>query len=150
MQFFSLPCARILPLPQPRSPLIVPQWLFNSVTTLLQQPRQLQLFCWRELGNGVWTRALVRGSTCPTKATLELIKFLRPVVLGIAPVDFNHIVGPKIEFHEGEIFEGGGIAKILPLLALPDGAHLVIDPVIANSRYPYSECSTQVLFRLVF
>ena len=48
-----------------------------------------------------------------------------PLVLGIALVDFNHIVGPKIEFYEGEIFEDEEIAKILPFLALPDGAHLV-------------------------
>lgn len=50
-----------------------------------------------------------------------------PLVLGIALVDFNHIVGPKIEFYEGEIFEDEEIAKILPFLALPDGAHLVIN-----------------------
>jgi len=56
-----------------------------------------------------------------------------PLILGIALVDFNHIVGPRIEFYEGEIFEDEEIAKILPFLALPDGAHLVINPVITNS-----------------
>lgn len=55
-----------------------------------------------------------------------------PLVLGIALVDFNHVVGPKIEFYEGEIFEDEEIAKILPFLALPDGAHLVINPVAMN------------------
>lgn len=48
-----------------------------------------------------------------------------PLVLGIALVDFNHIVGPKIEFSRGDIFEDEEITKILPFLALPDGAHLV-------------------------
>ncbi|PCH39859.1 hypothetical protein WOLCODRAFT_97921 [Wolfiporia cocos MD-104 SS10] len=47
-----------------------------------------------------------------------------PLVLGIALVDFDHLVGPKIEFARGDIFEDEEIAKILPFLALPDGAHL--------------------------
>ncbi|KAK0202084.1 transport protein Avl9-domain-containing protein [Desarmillaria ectypa] len=47
-----------------------------------------------------------------------------PLVLGIALVDFNHLVGPKIEWSKGEIFEDEEVAKILPFLALPDGAHL--------------------------
>ncbi|PIL22736.1 hypothetical protein GSI_15429 [Ganoderma sinense ZZ0214-1] len=50
-----------------------------------------------------------------------------PLVLGIALVDFNHLVGPKIEFSKGEIFEDEEIAKILPFLALPDGAHLTTE-----------------------
>ncbi|KAJ7069477.1 transport protein Avl9-domain-containing protein [Mycena amicta] len=47
-----------------------------------------------------------------------------PLILGIALVDFNHIVGPKIEWSKGEIFEDEELVKILPFLALPDGAHL--------------------------
>ncbi|KIJ64419.1 hypothetical protein HYDPIDRAFT_111733 [Hydnomerulius pinastri MD-312] len=47
-----------------------------------------------------------------------------PLVLGIALVDFNHLVGPRIEFSQGDIFEDEEIAKMLPFLALPDGAHL--------------------------
>ncbi|KII90891.1 hypothetical protein PLICRDRAFT_549534 [Plicaturopsis crispa FD-325 SS-3] len=47
-----------------------------------------------------------------------------PLVLGIALVDFNHVVGPKIEFSKGDIFEDEELVKILPFLALPDGAHL--------------------------
>ncbi|KAF9013167.1 transport protein Avl9-domain-containing protein [Cyathus striatus] len=47
-----------------------------------------------------------------------------PLVLGIALVDFNHLVGPRIEYSRGDIFEDEEIAKILPFLALPDGAHL--------------------------
>ncbi|EPQ50978.1 hypothetical protein GLOTRDRAFT_141142 [Gloeophyllum trabeum ATCC 11539] len=50
-----------------------------------------------------------------------------PLILGIALVDFNHLVGPKIEFSKGEIFEDEEIAKILPFLALPDGAHLTVE-----------------------
>ncbi len=65
-----------------------------------------------------------------------------PLILGIALVDFNHLVvlfannedhhltvfcqvGPKIEYCNGDIFENEELAKILPFLALPDGAHLV-------------------------
>ncbi|KAJ7701454.1 transport protein Avl9-domain-containing protein [Mycena rosella] len=48
----------------------------------------------------------------------------RPLVLGIALVDFNHLVGPRIEYSTGDIFEDEEVAKILPFLALPDGAHL--------------------------
>ena len=73
-----------------------------------------------------------------------------PLVLGIALVDFNHLVGPKIEFYEGDIFEDEGVAGILPFLALPDGAHLVINPVIMNSWRLYPEYLTQVFFYLVF
>ncbi|KAJ6585376.1 transport protein Avl9-domain-containing protein [Mycena capillaripes] len=48
----------------------------------------------------------------------------RPLVLGIALVDFNHLVGPRIEYSTGDIFEDEEVVKILPFLALPDGAHL--------------------------
>ncbi|EJC97833.1 uncharacterized protein FOMMEDRAFT_114559 [Fomitiporia mediterranea MF3/22] len=47
-----------------------------------------------------------------------------PIVPGIALVDFNHLVGPKIEFCDGSVFDDEQIAAILPFLALPDGAHL--------------------------
>ncbi|KAG8214506.1 transport protein Avl9-domain-containing protein [Butyriboletus roseoflavus] len=50
-----------------------------------------------------------------------------PLVLGIALVDFNHLVGPKIEFSQGDIFGDEEIVKILPFLALPDGAHLSLE-----------------------
>jgi len=77
------------------------------------------------------------GSSTSKKAERESMVLTLPngpLVLGIALVDFNHIVGPKIEFYEGEIFEDEEIAKILPFLALPDGAHLVINSVFTNSR----------------
>ncbi|KZV93459.1 hypothetical protein EXIGLDRAFT_835646 [Exidia glandulosa HHB12029] len=47
-----------------------------------------------------------------------------PLVLGIALVDFHHLAGPQIEFYEGDVFEDDEIQRILPFLALPDGAHL--------------------------
>lgn len=53
-----------------------------------------------------------------------------PLILGIALVDFDHTVGPRIEFCQGPLLdlehESGDeeIFKILPFLALPDGAHL--------------------------
>jgi hypothetical protein len=48
-----------------------------------------------------------------------------PLVLGLALVDFNHIEGPKIEFSEGSVCDDEEVAKILPFLSLPDGAHMV-------------------------
>ncbi|KAF9242617.1 transport protein Avl9-domain-containing protein [Melanogaster broomeanus] len=50
-----------------------------------------------------------------------------PLVLGIALVDFNHLVGPRIEFSQGDIFEDEEIAKMLPFLALPDGSHMSLE-----------------------
>jgi len=50
-----------------------------------------------------------------------------PLVLGIALVDFNHLVGPRIEFSKGDIFADEEIAATLPFLALPDGAHLAVE-----------------------
>ncbi|KAF9560885.1 hypothetical protein CPC08DRAFT_459598 [Agrocybe pediades] len=47
-----------------------------------------------------------------------------PIVLGVALVDFNHLVGPRIEYSIGDIFEDEEVANNLPFLALPDGAHL--------------------------
>ncbi|EMD40131.1 hypothetical protein CERSUDRAFT_63615 [Gelatoporia subvermispora B] len=49
------------------------------------------------------------------------------LILGIALVDFDHLVGPKIEFCRGDVFEDEEIVKILPFLALPDGAHLTTE-----------------------
>ncbi|KAF7794172.1 hypothetical protein EIP86_005303 [Pleurotus ostreatoroseus] len=56
-----------------------------------------------------------------------LIKTTGPLVLGIALVDFNHLVGPKIEYSKGDILEDEELAKILPFLALPDGAHQTVE-----------------------
>ncbi|KAF8722483.1 hypothetical protein AX14_009755 [Amanita brunnescens Koide BX004] len=67
------------------------------------------------------------ASTSSRKArpeSLILPERTGPLILGIALVDFNHLVGPKIEYYSGDIFEDDELAKILPFLALPDGAHL--------------------------
>ncbi|TFK33030.1 transport protein Avl9-domain-containing protein, partial [Crucibulum laeve] len=66
-------------------------------------------------------------STSSRKARPESLLVLPPsggLILGIALVDFNHLVGPRIEYSRGEIFDDEEIVKILPFLALPDGAHL--------------------------
>lgn len=85
------------------------------------------------------------GSSTSKKAQREsmlLTPLGGPLVLGIALVDFNHIVGPKIDFYEGEIFEDEEIAKILPFLALPDGAHMVINFVVMDPWRSNPQCST--------
>ncbi|KAF7422495.1 late secretory pathway protein avl9 [Pleurotus ostreatus] len=66
------------------------------------------------------------ASTSSRKARPEslLMNLSAPLVLGVALVDFNHLVGPRIEWFKGEIFEDEEVVKILPFLALPDGAHL--------------------------
>ncbi|KAG8992784.1 late secretory pathway protein avl9 [Tulasnella sp. JGI-2019a] len=47
-----------------------------------------------------------------------------PLVLGIALVDFNHSVGPRVEMAYPEsLLLDEELCKILPFLALPDGAH---------------------------
>jgi len=33
--------------------------------------------------------------------------------------------GPKVEFSRGDVIDDEEVSKILPFLALPDGAHLV-------------------------
>ncbi|OBZ69052.1 Late secretory pathway protein AVL9, partial [Grifola frondosa] len=71
------------------------------------------------------TSASVRYSRKARPESLLVQPQIGPLVLGIALVDFNHLVGPKIEFSRGSIFEDEEIVKILPFLALPDGAHLV-------------------------
>ncbi|KAJ2923004.1 hypothetical protein H1R20_g14090, partial [Candolleomyces eurysporus] len=67
------------------------------------------------------------ASSSSRKARPESLLMTLPegqLVLGVALVDFNHLVGPRIEYFKGEIFEDEEVAKILPFLALPDGAHM--------------------------
>nr|GAT49338.1 predicted protein [Mycena chlorophos] len=75
------------------------------------------------------------------------------LILGIALVDFNHIVGPKIEWSKGEILEDEEVGKILPFLALPDGAHLSAEDysyfhLVPNSTNPTTvfgiSCNQQI------
>ncbi|GAK66111.1 cytoplasm protein [Moesziomyces antarcticus] len=47
------------------------------------------------------------------------------VILGIAVVDFNHLVGPQIEYtYPKQLQEDEDLVRSLPFLALPDGSHL--------------------------
>ncbi|PWZ03667.1 hypothetical protein BCV70DRAFT_154532 [Testicularia cyperi] len=48
-----------------------------------------------------------------------------PVILGLAVVDFNHLVGPQVEYtHPKELQDDEDLVRSLPFLALPDGSHL--------------------------
>ncbi|KZT27431.1 hypothetical protein NEOLEDRAFT_1060681 [Neolentinus lepideus HHB14362 ss-1] len=88
-----------------------------------------------------------RSSSYSKKARPESTIFeatAGPLILGIALVDFNHLVGPKIEFSKGEIFEDEEIAKILPFLALPDGAHLSVEDYSYFHLVPSSPKPTTV------
>lgn len=70
------------------------------------------------------------ASTSSRKARPESMLIIPPegpLVLGVALVDFNHLVGPRIEWSKGEIFDDDEVSKILPFLALPDGAHLTVE-----------------------
>ncbi|WFD35802.1 hypothetical protein MCUN1_002669 [Malassezia cuniculi] len=46
------------------------------------------------------------------------------VILGIAVVDFNHLVGPQVEYsYPQSLLQNEDLCKKLPFLALPDGSH---------------------------
>ncbi|KIP02780.1 hypothetical protein PHLGIDRAFT_111646 [Phlebiopsis gigantea 11061_1 CR5-6] len=73
-----------------------------------------------------------------------LVKHPGQLILGIALVDFNHLVGPKIQFSRGDIFEDEELSKILPFLALPDGAHLTVEDYSYFHLVPSSPNPTTV------
>ena len=60
-------------------------------------------------------------------------------VVSASPALYTHgyQVGPKIEYSRGDIFEDEEVAKILPFLALPDGAHLVCRVLSSVIRIAY-------------
>ncbi|WWC72258.1 uncharacterized protein I206_106220 [Kwoniella pini CBS 10737] len=63
-----------------------------------------------------------------------------PLVLGVAVVDFNHLIGPTVEFAyppslQLAIQDDEEWMKLLPFLALPDGAHL------SEEDYSYFHCT---------
>ncbi|ESK90529.1 cytoplasmic protein [Moniliophthora roreri MCA 2997] len=68
------------------------------------------------------------------------------LVLGIALVDFNHLVGPKIEWSKGEVFEDPEVARMLPFLALPDGAHLSSEDYSYFHIVPSSQPNPTTIF----
>ncbi|KIR51864.1 cytoplasmic protein [Cryptococcus gattii Ru294] len=63
-----------------------------------------------------------------------------PTVLGIAVVDFNHLIGPTVEYAfppslQNALSVDENMTKELPFLALPDGAHL------SEEDYSYFHCT---------
>ncbi|OXH07772.1 hypothetical protein C369_04318 [Cryptococcus neoformans A5-35-17] len=63
-----------------------------------------------------------------------------PTVLGIAVVDFNHLIGPTVEYAfppslQNALSIDENLSKELPFLALPDGAHL------SEEDYSYFHCT---------
>lgn len=61
------------------------------------------------------------------------------VIIGIAVVDFNHLVGPQVEYaHPKELLEDEELCSNLPFLALPDGSHMVsiADMALLQERRP--------------
>ncbi|KAF8318471.1 hypothetical protein DL93DRAFT_2054522 [Clavulina sp. PMI_390] len=82
------------------------------------------------------TFASRRESTTSITSSVSIAKKMRPesvvlnpgsakLILGLAVVDFNHLLGPTVEMaHPKSILEDEEMCKILPFLALPDGAHL--------------------------
>ncbi|WVQ94946.1 hypothetical protein IAU59_002036 [Kwoniella sp. CBS 9459] len=75
------------------------------------------------------TATLLTGGTGPT-----------PLVLGLAVVDFNHLIGPTVEFSyppslQLALQDDEDWARLLPFLALPDGAHL------SEEDYSYFHCT---------
>ncbi|WWC91958.1 uncharacterized protein L201_006911 [Kwoniella dendrophila CBS 6074] len=63
-----------------------------------------------------------------------------PIVLGVAVVDFNHLIGPTVEFAyppslQLAIQDDEDWMRLLPFLALPDGAHL------SEEDYSYFHCT---------
>ncbi|KAG8915190.1 late secretory pathway protein avl9, partial [Tulasnella sp. 408] len=75
---------------------------------------------------------LNRASTASSTSSLGkkvrpdslIVKPDGPLILGIALVDFNHSVGPRVEMaHPPSLLDDKELCAILPFLALPDGAH---------------------------
>jgi hypothetical protein len=71
---------------------------------------------------------------------------LSPLVLGIALIDFNHLVGPRIEFAQGDIFTDPEISTTLPFLALPDGAHLATEDYAYFHLVPSASPNPSTIF----
>ncbi|KAF5344864.1 hypothetical protein D9758_011603 [Tetrapyrgos nigripes] len=78
---------------------------------------------------------ILRSSSSDSSSTTSMARKARPesvllqpsqgnLILGIALVDFNHLVGPRVEWSKGTVFDDEEVNKMLPFLALPDGAHL--------------------------
>ncbi|CAD7061085.1 unnamed protein product [Tilletia caries] len=67
-----------------------------------------------------------------------------PVILGIAVVDFNHLVGPQIEFaHPNSLLDDPDLASNLPFLALPDGSHLIASDALLRKGAEVTRSTVQ-------
>ncbi|KAK8853450.1 hypothetical protein IAR55_004157 [Kwoniella newhampshirensis] len=80
------------------------------------------------------------STTTATTATGTLGSGSTPLVLGVAVVDFNHLIGPTVEFAyppslQAAISDDESLSRLLPFLALPDGAHL------SEEDYSYFHCT---------
>ncbi|KAJ9473976.1 Late secretory pathway protein AVL9 [Pseudozyma hubeiensis] len=70
-------------------------------------------------------KAAAAAATSAEGSTRSKSAQAAPVILGIAVVDFNHLVGPQVEYtHPKELQQDEDLIKSLPFLALPDGSHL--------------------------
>ncbi|KAI0699962.1 transport protein Avl9-domain-containing protein, partial [Cerioporus squamosus] len=72
-----------------------------------------------------------------------------PLVLGIALVDFNHLVGPKIDFSRGDIFDDEEISKIFPssrfLMTTEDYSYFHVVPSSPNPTTIFGiSCNRQI------
>ncbi|WWC64850.1 uncharacterized protein I303_107464 [Kwoniella dejecticola CBS 10117] len=84
------------------------------------------------------TQSSTMSST--TVSTLMTSGGVTPLVLGVAVVDFNHLIGPTVEFAyppslQLAIQDDEDWMRLLPFLALPDGAHL------SEEDYSYFHCT---------
>nr|ODN81349.1 hypothetical protein L203_05604 [Cryptococcus depauperatus CBS 7841] len=83
-------------------------------------------------------------STPATEATmLTMDSGETPIVLGVAIVDFNHLIGPTVEFAYPQsllaaLADDERLSRVLPFLALPDGSHLANK---SEEDYSYFHCT---------
>lgn len=85
-------------------------------------------------------RTQPKYDTTPTSVAFsETVPSNQRVVLGVAVVDFNHLVGPTVEWSYPDSLTDAlkrdqELTRLLPFLALPDGAHLVSPPRSIRKR----------------
>lgn len=77
-------------------------------------------------------RPAARPSSTASSATSIASHSPVPTIFGVVLVDFDHLIGPTIEYSTpSTLREDEELARILPFLALPDGAHAVRPPRLA-------------------
>lgn len=135
---------------------LVPSTLPSGATTpalpTLHFPEQIQAALAQKVEAADSSRlsAKVTGSESKsTKASSD-----DAVIIGIAVVDFNHLVGPQVEYsHPVELSNDEELCATLPFLALPDGSHLsdedfcyfhLVAPSLHNSTIFGISCNRQI------